>query len=185
MVCNTCAGKHNELGPGTSLIKSLNLDDWAAEEIELMQKGGNQRFEEYTKINNVTLSFENITTVYAHPAIERYRRKLDPRRIVESNGTIKHDTFTHNTSAVGVQRPPVWVSNEIATVCMLCNNNFSWFCRKHHCRRCGKVVCGVCAPKKNARSIPEWGFVQPVRHCIVCYESPPLQQTTPIKNFST
>jgi hypothetical protein len=31
--------------------------------------------------------------------------------------------------------------------CTLCNAKFSLILRRHHCRRCGKVVCANCGPK--------------------------------------
>jgi hypothetical protein len=31
--------------------------------------------------------------------------------------------------------------NESADACALCQANFTWYFRKHHCRRCGDVVC--------------------------------------------
>lgn len=34
----------------------------------------------------------------------------------------------------------------IAKECMICQIKFSTFVRKHHCRRCGQVVCSSCSP---------------------------------------
>jgi hypothetical protein len=31
--------------------------------------------------------------------------------------------------------------NESAEACAICQTNFTWYFRKHHCRRCGDVVC--------------------------------------------
>lgn len=44
-----------------------------------------------------------------------------------------------------VQLPAIWQPDESATTCPLCSTAFSWWYRKHHCRRCGRVVCGYCA----------------------------------------
>jgi hypothetical protein len=35
------------------------------------------------------------------------------------------------------------------------------------CRKCGKLVCGKCAPKDNTKPIPKQGIMEPVRHCKV------------------
>ena len=41
---------------------------------------------------------------------------------------------------------PVWVPDAVAKDCMICQTRFSTFVRKHHCRRCGRVVCSACSP---------------------------------------
>ena len=41
---------------------------------------------------------------------------------------------------------PVWVPDAVAKECMVCHIKFSTFVRKHHCRRCGRVVCSSCSP---------------------------------------
>ncbi|KAM0713708.1 hypothetical protein Q7P37_010670 [Cladosporium fusiforme] len=43
-----------------------------------------------------------------------------------------------------VTGPPTvahWKPNESAESCALCSTAFTWYFRKHHCRRCGDVVC--------------------------------------------
>ena len=40
---------------------------------------------------------------------------------------------------------PVWVPDKDSDSCMLCGMKFTHFNRRHHCRRCGKVVCGKCS----------------------------------------
>lgn len=65
-----------------------------------------------------------------------------------------------------------WVSDAETKECMICSRKFSFMQRRHHCRRCGKCVCAVCAPKNNTRPIIEIGLKEPVRHCKICYMSP-------------
>ena len=38
---------------------------------------------------------------------------------------------------------------------------------RHHCRKCGKLVCGQCAPANNTKPILELRMLEPVRHCKV------------------
>lgn len=47
-----------------------------------------------------------------------------------------------------------WISNHEVTVCMCCSKtNFSMFNRRHHCRRCGRVVCHSCSQKRMLVSL--------------------------------
>ena len=59
----------------------------------------------------------------------------------------------------------VWTHDDDVNDCALCKKAFSLFNRKHHCRLCGKVVCGGCSPHKG--KVPE--FKQPVRLCDLCH----------------
>jgi hypothetical protein len=38
---------------------------------------------------------------------------------------------------------PSWVPDEAVVECPLCKEPFTFFFRRHHCRACGKVVCGL------------------------------------------
>ncbi|KAL6449733.1 PIB1 E3 ubiquitin-protein ligase PIB1 [Candida maltosa Xu316] len=41
---------------------------------------------------------------------------------------------------------PVWQDDSEVTKCFICNNSYNiFFNRRHHCRKCGKVVCGDCS----------------------------------------
>lgn len=72
---------------------------------------------------------------------------------------------------------PDWTPDNDAAECMICVRPFTMVNRRHHCRRCGKCVCGKCAPTENTRPIPEWDLKEPVRHCKLCYMSPSLSWT--------
>lgn len=45
---------------------------------------------------------------------------------------------------------PVWVPDSMSKECMVCSVKFTAFIRKHHCRRCGRVVCTTCSPHRMA-----------------------------------
>jgi hypothetical protein len=71
-----------------------------------------------------------------------------------------------------------WVKDNTVTACMICGGGFSLIHRRHHCRRCGRMVCATCAPGDNSRPIPEWGLMSPERHCVLCYKSPAVNWKT-------
>jgi len=68
-----------------------------------------------------------------------------------------------------------WVPDRVVNSCMICGSSFNIFFRKHHCRKCGKCVCGNCAPADNTKPILELGYKEVVRHCRECYRSPTLK----------
>mmetsp|Transcript_6085 Transcript_6085/g.13121 ORF Transcript_6085/g.13121 Transcript_6085/m.13121 type:complete len:339 (+) Transcript_6085:102-1118(+) len=41
--------------------------------------------------------------------------------------------------------PEHWVRDEEVNDCQICGSTFGSLNRKHHCRECGKVVCGTCS----------------------------------------
>ncbi|KAI0830855.1 hypothetical protein BC628DRAFT_1312595 [Trametes gibbosa] len=76
--------------------------------------------------------------------------------------------------------PAVWVPDGKTESCMRCGRTFGWRRRRHHCRLCGRCVCGSCSCKtffivdpaaKDASS-------KSARACEACYETvfPLLEQ---------
>ncbi|GAA5879307.1 hypothetical protein JCM3774_006429 [Rhodotorula dairenensis] len=44
---------------------------------------------------------------------------------------------------------PVWEPDHAASACRRCGRHFSLLNRRHHCRRCGLVVCAACSPHSD------------------------------------
>ncbi|KAB5580156.1 hypothetical protein GE09DRAFT_1212610 [Coniochaeta sp. 2T2.1] len=55
--------------------------------------------------------------------------------------------------------PLRWQPDSEVTLCPICHTQFSFFVRKHHCRKCGRVVCDACSPHRI--TIPYQYIVQP------------------------
>lgn len=65
-----------------------------------------------------------------------------------------------------------WKPDESALACFICNEAFTWFFRRHHCRRCGNLVCinhiKYTVPlDQNARYHPN-GFIS--KACKSCFD---------------
>ncbi|GAM20354.1 hypothetical protein SAMD00019534_035300, partial [Acytostelium subglobosum LB1] len=60
---------------------------------------------------------------------------------------------------------PVWIPDNEAVQCMECNSKFTAIRRRHHCRRCGNVVCGKCSDQ----SFKLDNHSKPVRVCRSCF----------------
>ncbi|KAE8557563.1 hypothetical protein TMatcc_005027 [Talaromyces marneffei ATCC 18224] len=54
---------------------------------------------------------------------------------------------------------PRWQPDSEVTHCPICNSQFSFWYRKHHCRKCGRVVCAACSPHRI--TIPRQYIVRP------------------------
>ncbi|XP_067588680.1 zinc finger FYVE domain-containing protein 26 isoform X2 [Pseudorca crassidens] len=60
-----------------------------------------------------------------------------------------------------------WVPDESESTCMVCcRERFTMFNRRHHCRRCGRLVCSSCSTKKT---VVEGCRENPTRVCDQCY----------------
>ena len=66
----------------------------------------------------------------------------------------------------------LWVADDSVDNCALCQVEFSFTQRKHHCRFCGKIVCSACSRNRMEpiRKLRD-GELPPVpeRTCDVCY----------------
>ncbi|KAJ1674572.1 hypothetical protein EV182_003005, partial [Spiromyces aspiralis] len=59
----------------------------------------------------------------------------------------RRNTMLHFPRVVENYDAPVWDPDESADSCFICYTEFTFFCRRHHCRACGRLVCGDCSRK--------------------------------------
>lgn len=60
---------------------------------------------------------------------------------------------------------PRWQPDSEVTQCPVCGRHFTFLFRKHHCRKCGRVVCSSCSPHRI--TIPRQFIVhQPTDHIL-------------------
>eukprot|EP00108_Taenia_solium_P001183 TsM_000334100 transcript=TsM_000334100 gene=TsM_000334100 len=62
---------------------------------------------------------------------------------MQNSGEFKRGASTNKEGET--PRAAEWVKDEQATMCALCYRRFTHIRRKHHCRACGKIFCGVCS----------------------------------------
>jgi len=60
-----------------------------------------------------------------------------------------------------------WTPDEDAPGCQLCDRRWTLFNRRHHCRKCGRLVCNACSPMRQHVSASP----NPKRVCVRCSES--------------
>uniref|UniRef100_A0A8B9ERR2 Zinc finger FYVE domain-containing protein 26 n=1 Tax=Anser cygnoides TaxID=8845 RepID=A0A8B9ERR2_ANSCY len=90
------------------------------------------------------------------------------------------------------EKPPPkqeWIPDDTETICMVCKSErFTMFNRRHHCRRCGRLVCSSCSTKKMA---VEACRENPARVCDQCYSYynrdhlPATSRKAPDNEYST
>jgi hypothetical protein len=69
---------------------------------------------------------------------------------------------------------PVWLHDHMSNNCLICSSAFTVVKRRHHCRKCGRLVCGACSPKSMV--LENLGKAK--RVCNDCYE-PPVPPLSP------
>ena len=62
---------------------------------------------------------------------------------------------------------PLWVPDERVTKCQLCHTAFTFTKRRHHCRACGKAVCGDCS---RGRAPLKYKNYEVARVCNDCFD---------------
>ncbi|XP_069694578.1 uncharacterized protein [Periplaneta americana] len=65
------------------------------------------------------------------------------------------------------QEAPVWIQDRRVTMCQSCTAEFTVTFRRHHCRACGKVVCGDCS---DFRAPLQYMRFQSARVCEECHD---------------
>jgi len=148
------------------------MDSWNDRQIQMMRVGGNDKcnsfLEQYCIDRRMSIAMK-----YKTPAAMLYKERILAMIEGRELPTILPEPITISQSTSHIESKEIdWVPDHQANECMICNRKFSLFTRRHHCRRCGKCVCGVCAPKNNTRPIHEWKIKEPVRHCKRCFMSP-------------
>ena len=70
---------------------------------------------------------------------------FDPRNTTDIN-----KSFIVNLDKIAKTPAPRWVPDNEKNNCMICERPFkSVLRRKHHCRKCGRLVCGDCSRKRT------------------------------------
>ncbi|XP_071960795.1 uncharacterized protein [Antedon mediterranea] len=76
-------------------------------------------------------------------AITDYAQKKSSFNLMGPNAVMTEN----NLMSLG-RKAPVWIPDGRVTMCMICTCEFTITWRRHHCRACGKVVCGNCSDNK-------------------------------------
>lgn len=64
-----------------------------------------------------------------------------------------------------VVKPVKWTPNAMSTQCNVCLQKFGIMKRRHHCRKCGELVCHPCSSHRDF--VPGYSDKK-VRICVTC-----------------
>ena len=95
--------------------------------------------------------------------LEQARAYLE--QVKRSNPALQQLLDEAAQKAVG--NVPRWVPDEQSECCTYCRRKFTVQHRRHHCRKCGALLCAACTQYKL--DLPELFFKKPVRVCVVCF----------------
>lgn len=101
---------------------------------------------------------------------------------------MEHTTDCRSRLLQGSRRRPgstfavTWIPNKASTVCMLCSDKFTITQRRHHCRKCGFIVCGACS--KTRTVITHIHPTKQLRVCSRCVSSLPSTETQERRRLS-
>jgi hypothetical protein len=82
-------------------------------------------------------------------------------------------TITPRSSVPLDEKMAEWQLDANASECYLCETPFTVITRKHHCRNCGKIICGACSSNKY-----KFNGDNEERVCDLCYNCSLDKSTT-------
>lgn len=75
--------------------------------------------------------------------------------------------INNEADVVGNDVAPVWQADSTSTNCSCCKSQFSFLKRRHHCRKCGSLVCNDCSKERVILKPND----EPKRICDLCVRS--------------
>jgi hypothetical protein len=113
--------------------------------------------------------------VYAATATEKQEWMAHINKCIE-------DLLKKSGKKAAVDHAAVWVPDGEVNTCMHCKKSqFSLVNRRHHCRKCGQVVCSPCSSKRFL--LPAQSS-KPIRVCTSCYDELSTSGTGSAVNMS-
>ncbi|CAH1987670.1 unnamed protein product [Acanthoscelides obtectus] len=128
------------------------------EEVKLESLDDDNQYKNGWLIKTASKSF----AVYAATAVEKSEWMAHINKCID-------DLLRKSGKKAVSEHAAVWVPDTEASICMHCKKTqFTLINRRHHCRKCGAVVCGPCS---NKRFLLPSQSSKPLRVCLHCYNA--------------
>ncbi|GAA5896655.1 uncharacterized protein JCM6883_006971 [Sporobolomyces salmoneus] len=93
--------------------------------------------------------FSRTPTTSQHPDLTPQLAQNPEFRVPTDERASFFPTTSRSSSGQYAQHRTAWEPDEVANECRRCGTGFTFFKRKHHCRRCGLVCCANCTTHKD------------------------------------
>ena len=132
----------------------------------------------YSKQNDRTLDLHNMQ-VAPCPLPNSFEILAEKSFVVTASDDKQRDKWykaiQQEISNLGLQEgrvetAAVWKQDRMVSGCLICHNTFNLVRRRHHCRKCGEVVCDPCSKHRMPMNIvvPTSDATTPQRVCDNC-----------------
>jgi len=142
--------------PGTGKLKlhrAIDIDQSFSVNIDIKSAEKNPAF----VINNSNKSF----VVYA-PSLEEMGVWMEYLQKAVKEERSKRKGKAENKTTIAAK--PLWAQDSTSSDCACCKKAFTIYLRRHHCRKCGCLVCSAC----SKRRMKLHGGNTPERVCDIC-----------------
>lgn len=74
LFCLSCSGKHRGLGVHVDFVRSVTMDSWTEEQLQILRFGGNTKFMDFLQKNaTAAVIVSNIDIKYTDPKVQHYK----------------------------------------------------------------------------------------------------------------
>ena len=74
-LCHSCSEEHKKIEAETNIIKSITLEQWNKNQLNIMKKGGNMKLRTFLEQNNINTNIDK-NILYNSKIMLYYRNKL-------------------------------------------------------------------------------------------------------------
>ncbi|XP_059860336.1 zinc finger FYVE domain-containing protein 26 isoform X1 [Delphinus delphis] len=160
-----------EIGFTMDEVDSL-LSRYAGKALDFLYPLREKRSDPVTYLQEIVSPASDLETLSRSPSVE-FSSVAAPGVSIVHSPSPRERSFPQSQPPlefVPPATPPArhqWVPDESESTCMVCcRERFTMFNRRHHCRRCGRLVCSSCSTKKT---VVEGCRENPTRVCDQCY----------------
>ncbi|XP_049626488.1 zinc finger FYVE domain-containing protein 26 [Suncus etruscus] len=160
-----------DIGFTMDQVDSL-LSRYAGKALDFPYSLREKRSDSVSQLQDLVGQTSDLETLSKSPSVE-FPPAAVPGNLLVHSPCVREKCFPQGLPPldfVPPATPPArhqWVPDETESVCMVCRReHFTMFNRRHHCRRCGRLVCSSCSTQKM---VVDGCRENPARVCDQCY----------------